>query len=289
MSLRAKAGHLNTETLLGIDIGSVTISLVLMDLSGRILKTLYLFHKGQIRECLRSATHQLDLSGLSGIATCAASCLNTEMLATFNPQLALIRATKVLCSEARSLLFIGAEKFSLIKFDEKGNFESVRSNSSCAAGTGSFLDQQAFRLNLSGIEELSEVAARNQGPIPDIASRCSVFAKTDLIHAQQRGFSLEAICDSLCKGLAVNIVDTLFNQAEPLFPIFFAGGVSKNAAVIRQLEGLLNTSFLLHEYSHCLGAAGACYLWLNEKIHGTLNPLSLLIWQRCRLTSMFPC
>ncbi len=276
MSLRAKAGHLNTETLLGIDIGSVTISLVLMDLSGRILKTLYLFHKGQIRECLRSATHQLDLSGLSGIATCAASCLNTEMLATFNPQLALIRATKVLCSEARSLLFIGAEKFSLIKFDEKGNFESVRSNSSCAAGTGSFLDQQAFRLNLSGIEELSEVAARNQGPIPDIASRCSVFAKTDLIHAQQRGFSLEAICDSLCKGLAVNIVDTLFNQAEPLFPIFFAGGVSKNAAVIRQLEGLLNTSFLLHEYSHCLGAAGACYLWLNENHQPSVKMITSL-------------
>ena len=120
----------------------------------------------------------------------------------------------------------------------------MRSNSSCAAGTGSFLDQQAFRLNLPGIEVLSEVALKNKGPIPDIASRCSVFAKTDLIHAQQRGYSLEAICDSLCKGLATNIVDTLFNQESSLMPIFFAGGVSKNAAVIRHLEELLNTRFL---------------------------------------------
>ena len=265
MSLRAKTGHLTPETLLGIDIGSVTISLVLMDLSGQVQKTCYLFHKGQIRECLRSASHQLDLSNLRGIAVCSAPCFNPELVSSFNPQLAVIRATKLFCSHAKSLLFIGAEKFSLIRFDEQGNFESIRSNSSCAAGTGSFLDQQAFRLNLSGIAELSEIALRNKGPIPDIASRCSVFAKTDLIHAQQRGFSLEAICDSLCKGLAVNIVDTLFNQAEPLFPVFIAGGVSRNAAVIRHLEGLLNTRFLLHEYSHCLGAAGACFLWLQEK------------------------
>ena len=165
----------------------------------------------------------------------------------------------MLSPQAKSLLLVGAEKFSLIRFDDLGNFESARSNSSCAAGTGSFLDQQALRLNLAGIEELCDIAQKNNGPIPDIASRCSVFAKTDLIHAQQRGYSREAICDSLCKGLAENIVDTLFNQDTPLLPIFFAGGVSKNAAVVRHLEALLGTRLVSHEYSHCLGAIGACY------------------------------
>ncbi|MCX6284152.1 MAG: acyl-CoA dehydratase activase [Bacteroidetes bacterium] len=263
--MRAKTGHLHFETLLGIDIGSVSISFVEMDLSGKILKTLYLFHKGQIRECLRSATQQLDMASLRGIAVCASPCFDPALVNQYNPQLALIKATKLLSSQARSVLLVGAEKFMLIKFDEKGNFESARSNSSCAAGTGSFLDQQAFRLNLSGVEELCEIALRNKGPIPDIASRCSVFAKTDLIHAQQRGYSLEAICDSLCKGLAINIVDTLFNQEGPVSPVFFAGGVSKNAAVIRHLEDLLNTRFLMHEYSHSSGAFGACHLWLHEK------------------------
>jgi len=276
MSLRAQTGHPDPETLLGIDIGSVTISLVHMEMSGRILKTLYLFHKGKIRECLRSATNELALSNLQGIAACTSPGINPELLTSFNTQLALIKATRVLCSEARSLLYIGAEKFNLIRFDEKGNFESVRSNSSCAAGTGSFLDQQALRLNLSGIEELSKVALSNKGPIPEIASRCSVFAKTDLIHAQQQGFALEAICDSLCRGLAVNVVDTLFRQSDPLFPVFFAGGVSLNAAVIRHLEGLLNTRFLLHDYSHCLGAAGACYLWLQDKQHPPMKRISSL-------------
>jgi predicted CoA-substrate-specific enzyme activase len=261
---RAKAEQPQTETLLGIDIGSVTISLVQMELSGKILKTVYLFHKGQIRECLKSAGLQVDLTTVRGIAS-ASPLFDPKKVTFYNPQVAAIKATKMLCNQAKSLLVVGAEKFMLIRFDEKGDFESVRSNSSCAAGTGSFLDQQAFRLNLSGVEELCETALRNKDPMPDIASRCSVFAKTDLIHAQQRGYSLEAICDSLCKGLAINIVDTLFNQEAPLSPIFFAGGVSNNASVIRHLEKQLNTRFLLHEYSQCIGAVGACYLALQDK------------------------
>ncbi|MBN1199513.1 MAG: hypothetical protein JXA23_09195, partial [Bacteroidales bacterium] len=204
---------------------------------------------------------------------CKSAWLDPEVVRMYNHQVADIRGLKTLSPEARSLLLVGAEKFMVIRFDETGEFESVRSNSSCAAGTGSFLDQQAFRLNLSGIEELCETAQRNNDSVPDIASRCSVFAKTDLIHAQQRGYSLAAICDSLCKGLAKNIVDTLFNQEPPLSPIFFTGGVSRNAAVIRHLEQQLGIPLQVHEHSHLMGALGACYLWLEE------NPISTGKWQ----------
>ncbi|MCX6303776.1 MAG: acyl-CoA dehydratase activase [Bacteroidetes bacterium] len=236
-----------------------------MDLSGNILDVQHLSHKGRIRESLGIAGQHIDLKTVCRIAVCSAPCFNTELVSCVNPQVAIINGAKLLFSKARSILYAGAEKFMLIKFDEQGFFESVRSNSSCAAGTGSFLDQQAQRLHLSGIEELCETALRNRDPMPDIASRCSVFAKTDLIHAQQQGFSLEAVCDSLCRGLAINIADALFNQDPPLPPIFFAGGVSKNAAVVRHLEKLLKTRLVLHEYGHCLGAAGACYSGLLEK------------------------
>ena len=230
-ALRIADDHLHRETLLGIDIGSVTISVVHMDLSGRILDTQYLFHKGKIRDCLRSAGAGIDLASVKCIAVCADPRFDPGKVVSFNPQVALIRAVKVLCPGARSVLRVGAEKFTLVRFDEDGTFETSKSNSSCAAGTGSFLDQQASRLNLPGIEALCRMALDNKGPVPGIASRCSVFAKTDLIHAQQQGYSPEAICDSLCKGLAVNIADTLFSQEMPLPPLFFAGGVSKNMAV----------------------------------------------------------
>jgi predicted CoA-substrate-specific enzyme activase len=274
--IRSNAEHPPEGTLLGIDIGSVTISIVRMDMSGRVLSTEYLFHRGQIRNCLRSANQTLDLETVRAIAVCEAPCADPGKVSLFNRQAALIKAAKLLCCQAGSLLVVGAEKFMLIKFDDRGKFESVRSNSSCAAGTGSFLDQQAFRLNLSGIEELCTLALRNREPIPEIASRCSVFAKTDLIHAQQRGHSLEAICDSLCKGLAINLADTLFNQEDPSPPLFFGGGVSKNGAVIRHLEGILNTRVFTHEYSHCLGAYGACSLLLQAKQYGAKSPVHSL-------------
>ena len=109
---------------------------------------------------------------------------------------------------------MGGEKFGLVLFDENDKYRKFKSNSSCAAGTGSFLDQQARRLNLKNISEFGDLAKTNKGDFPKIASRCSVFAKTDLIHAQQEGYSLSEICDGLCYGLAKNIVDTLFNSGD---------------------------------------------------------------------------
>ena len=129
--------------------------------------------------------------------------------------------------QARSILIIGAEKFGLIQLDRQGNYRTFRANTGCAAGTGSFLDQQALRLKLENTAALSALAQRNTGAIPKIASRCAVFAKTDLVHAQQEGYLLEEICDGLCYGLAKNVVDVLFSGQTPLGPVLLTGGVAK--------------------------------------------------------------
>jgi activator of 2-hydroxyglutaryl-CoA dehydratase len=162
-------------------------------------------------------------------------------------------------------LHIGAEKFMLIRFDGSGNYQSTKTSTS-SAGTGSFLDQQTDRLNLSGIEELCERALKNDGEIPTIASRCAVFSNTDIIHAQQRGFSVNAICNSLCKGLAENIINTVFNRELPLLPVLITGGVSKNPVVKSYLERQLKTRFLTQSNSHLFGAIGAGLMLLKERV-----------------------
>ena len=134
-----------------------------------------------------------------------------------------------------SILNVGGEKFSLIRFDKDGHYQSLRSNTSCAAGTGGFLDQQAKRLSLKDSAELSKKALANTGETPKIASRCSVFAKTDIIHRQQEGYSLEEICDGLCRGLANNISDTLNLSEEGLSPI----GIHRRSC---QKQGCCQTS-----------------------------------------------
>jgi len=252
--------------VIGIDVGSVSLSIVQMGLDGQILGSAYSFHKGNIRQSLQQMQENIDLKQVYGIAGVSSSIgLNADVIHQYNPQLAIIAATKFLQPDAASVLHIGAERFMLIQFDNHGNYQSTRTNSSCAAGTGSFLDQQADRLNLTGAEELCQKALENKESIPDIASRCAVFARTDLIHAQQRGFSMAAICDSLCKGLATNIANTTVNKMAVNNPILMTGGVSKNTAVIGHLETLAGSHFLQNAHGHLFGAIGAAHLLLKEQ------------------------
>jgi predicted CoA-substrate-specific enzyme activase len=156
-----------------------------------------------------------------------------------------------------SILYVGAEHFGLIRLDDDGSYRGARTNTSCAAGTGSFLDQQARRLGLTGIEELAERAMANARPTPRISTRCAVFARTDLVHAQQAGCSIEEICDGLCSGLARNIADTLLGGEKPREPLIFAGGVALNEAVCRHLESIIGVGIQSHERAPVLAALGA--------------------------------
>jgi predicted CoA-substrate-specific enzyme activase len=253
------------NSILGIDIGSVSLSIVQLTPGRQILNHFYKFHKGNIRDAFSQAGKVFNLSEIKAIAcTSSSTCLNKKLVSDYNSQVAIISAAKFHCPETASVLHIGAEKFMLIKFDDSGNYQATKTSTSCAAGTGSFLDQQTDRLNLSGIEELCNRAQKFNGEIPSIASRCAVFSNTDIIHAQQRGFSVDAICRSLCKGLAENINNTVFNRELPLLPVLITGGVSKNSVVRDYLEIQLQTKFLTHQYSHLFGAIGAGLMILKE-------------------------
>lgn len=273
-----KSAPTKTATVLGIDVGSVSLSVVQLDLDGRILNSFYGFHQGNLDKTFEKVEEQLDLKSVlfaGGVSSTVK--FNPRLVEQYNTQVALMEAKRKYSTEAKSLLHIGAEKFLLIQFDDEGNYDFTKMNSSCAAGTGSFLDQQSSRLKLPGIEAFCEKALQNEGDVPDIASRCAVFAKTDLIHAQQRGFSQDAIADSLCKGLAKNIVDAVFANQAPKTPILISGGVSKNSAVIKHLEQTLQITFLQNENAHLFGALGAGLLSIKKNAgeNQPVNPFNL--------------
>ena len=254
-------------SVLGVDIGSVAVSCVLTNGDGCILAHDYAFHHGNPAAALRRAMERMPLPD-SGFAACT-SATPDIIRDPFRCDsiVAYISSARLLHPDVRSILLVGGERFGLVLFSDEGRYRHMKSNTSCAAGTGSFLDQQARRLQLKGSAELSAIALANKGQIPKIASRCSVFAKTDIIHAQQEGYSLEEICDGLCFGLARNISDSLFNTDEPIEPAVFAGGVSLNDAVKKHLESSLNIEFLVDENSHLYGAYGACLRFLSEENH----------------------
>ncbi|MBT8367290.1 MAG: CoA activase, partial [Deltaproteobacteria bacterium] len=214
--------------ILGVDIGSVAIAVVALNSRQEIVQSAYEFHHGNPAQNLKKILNQFELQAVGGIAATAATPSILQVTQRYDSRVAVMKAVHRGHDQVGSILMVGGEKFGLIRLDETGNYLGFKSNTGCAAGTGSFLDQQAQRLNLSGAAELSRLACRNKGPTPKIASRCAVFAKTDLVHAQQEGCTLAEICDGLCLGLARNIFNTLFTVQDFLGPIIFTGGVSLN-------------------------------------------------------------
>jgi len=250
--------------VLGIDTGSIAVAMVAMTQEKKIIKSFYAFHEGHIKETIVKGLEDFSLPGISSVAITASTPDILVTGARYDNRVAAISAARFLHESVGSMLIIGGEKFGLLLFDDEGNYLNYKSNSSCAAGTGSFLDQQARRLNLPDIGAFSAIAADNRGTIPRIASRCSVFAKTDLIHAQQEGYSLEEICDGLCYGLAKNVVETLFSNEKPCSPLIMTGGVSLNSAVVKHLSELTGMEITVDSMSHLYGAVGAALELIEE-------------------------
>jgi predicted CoA-substrate-specific enzyme activase len=266
---------------LGLDSGSATASLVALSKGPaglKVLATDYGFHKGKPAETIRGMLEKAKRLGIerADAVRCTSQTTSRVRGARIDARTAFISAALAEVPGTRTLLIVGAERFTRVTFGEHGSAPVIRGNSACAAGTGSFLDQQAARLGLSGSAELAELALSNEGAYPSIASRCSVFAKTDLIHAQAEGWTRAEICDGLCAGLARNIADTLFPGERPPGPIFMAGGVSRNAAVRRRLAELCGSPVAVTEASHAFGALGAAYKAL-EDVGGELIDLDRLV------------
>jgi predicted CoA-substrate-specific enzyme activase len=250
--------------ILGVDVGSVAMSLVEMNGAREVIKKAYCFHHGDIQGSFRKLLNGFTLPRISSLAATSSTPETIAVTSRFDNQIAFITAARFFHPTMRGMLVVGGEKFSFSTFDEDGHYLGSTANTSCAAGTGSFLDQQAGRLNLQRVEALSDIACSSSKNCPKIASRCAVFAKTDLIHAQQEGYQLGEICNGLCLGLAKNIVDTLFYSGKVPGEVVFCGGVSKNRAVVRHIETLIGRPVVTTDDGHLYGAIGAALALLDE-------------------------
>ena len=173
---------------------------------------------------------------------------------------AIVRAVAALYPQVRTVFEIGGESSKYIRLSEAGIVDYDRSGE-CAAGTGSFLDQQALRLQYS-VEEVGTVVA-SAGCAARIAGRCSVFAKSDMIHAQQKGYSPAEILRGLCDAVARNYKSSIVKGRPVVAPVALIGAVSQNGGVtaaLREAFGLAVADLLVpSEYAWC-GAIGAAML-----------------------------
>ncbi len=248
---------------IGLDAGSVSVKLVVLDNGGNRLHSVYQRHKGQplavalqlLKEVLgvKPADHfSLSLTGSAG--RLIGSVLGLEPV---NEVVAYAYATRRLYPRIQTIIELGGEDSKLIMLGEgSGAAKDFSMNSVCAAGTGSFLDQQAERLRLS-IEEFSELCLKSKNP-PRIAGRCSVFAKSDMIHLQQIASPVEDIVAGLCFAVARNFKGSIARGREIKSPVSFQGGVAANAGMVRAFREIFGLDELFVPEEHALmGAFGA--------------------------------
>ncbi|MHC4779151.1 MAG: acyl-CoA dehydratase activase, partial [Planctomycetota bacterium] len=221
---------------LGIDVGSLYVAAVVLDPDGNILKWAYEKHQGDLVGTCRRTLEGLDLSEVKTFALTGQAGDRVKGLGRpVDPMVALVEGAKKTHPDTRNILYIGAGSYSLVRLNERGEYLGHTTNTACASGTGAFLDQQALRLGFTAEELASRAECASR--CPSVATRCAVFAKTDMIHLQQEGYSPDEIAGGLCDSMGQATVQMLLKGRKLRGPTVLAGGVALN----RKLKSAVET------------------------------------------------
>ncbi len=253
---------------LGIDVGSLFAAIVLVDKTGEIQARDYRRHQGDPLACLRNMLAGHDLQEVAAVVRTGSGGQGIPLSGQYiDAVVAGLEGVKQLVPDARNIIAIGGGSFTLTEMGADGAYRSSRLNSACASGTGAFLDQQALRLQVPP-EELAQCAMRYDKRPPGVATRCAVFAKSDMIHLQQEGYSVEAIAAGLCAGLGRSTVDGLLGGRKLEGKVVVIGGVARNAVVVEAVRETLGLETVVPENPELVGAVGAAMVALR---HGNSN------------------
>lgn len=254
------------KAYLGVDVGSVSTNLVVMSENEEVIESLYLRTGGQpiqtVQKGLALMGERLDKKvNINGVGVTGSARTLISVLIGADIVKNEITAHGVAVSKtvpgAQTIMEIGGQDSKIIIM-RNGIAIDFAMNTICAAGTGSFLDQQAARLHIP-IEQFGELALRAKNPVR-IAGRCAVFAESDMIHKQQLGHATEDIVAGLCEALVRNYLNNVGKGKEILAPVVFQGGVAANRGIKAAFEKALQLELIIPKNYDVMGALGCCYL-----------------------------
>ncbi len=264
------------ETYLGIDVGSVTTKFAVLDKDGGLVACLYTPTQGKPIEMVQQGLKQIysklpEEAKICGVATTGSARYLAGVIVgadlVKNEITSHAVATLHYIPKAQTIIEIGGQDSKIIIIRDE-ILTDFGMNSVCAAGTGSFLDHQAQRLNMS-IAEFSQRALNSKTPVR-IAGRCTVFGESDMIHKQQMGHRIEDIIYGLCQALVRNYLNNVGLGKDIQPPIVFQGGVAFNKAIVKAFQEELNIEVIVPEHHEVMGAIGAALL-VREEIATSRN------------------
>ena len=253
---------------LGIDIGAETVKAVLTragdreelgvtPIRGRPLERI----QAILRQVQGMGAERVWL-GLTGSgALQVGELLGAEPVDEAN---AIAAACDLLYPGARTVIEMGRETQKYLRFqwdDVAGRLllDEATLSSKCAAGSGSFLDHMAVRLNFGSVEQFARVAHDTENPAT-LSGRCAVFTESDIVHLYQKGTPRERIAAGIHQAISRNYRSAIARGKEFVDEVLFIGGVSQNPAVRKYLAqelGLAPERIIVPPHNLTIGAVGA--------------------------------
>ncbi len=251
----------------GIDIGSLTAEVVIMD-NSKVLHSVILPTGANSKKIAEKAMKEaLDASGLdrSDLEYIVATGYGRISIDYADKRITEItchgRGAHFLDSSVRTVVDIGGQDSKVILLNEKGRVLDFAMNDKCAAGTGRFLEvmAQALEVELDKLAELSDQAKN----VVSISSMCTVFAESEVVSLIAQGLPREDIALGLHQSIA-DRTSGLVRRVGLVEKVMITGGVAKNSAVVKALNEKLSTKLIVPPEPQIAGALGAALLAQEE-------------------------
>ncbi|MEA2101236.1 MAG: acyl-CoA dehydratase activase-related protein, partial [Thermodesulfobacteriota bacterium] len=265
----------------GIDIGSTTAKVAIFDKEKKMVFSRYRRHQGKITKTTQAILKEalgdlgdvnLDLS-ITGSA--GMGMAETFGLPFVQEVVASAHYIEVFYPEIRTYIEIGGEDSKIIFFDDHLR-PDIRMNGSCAGGTGAFIDQMAVLLDVD-VSKLNAMAQRSSTIYP-IASRCGVFAKTDVQALLSRHVSKEDIAASVFHAVALQIITTLSRGRDMERKVLLGGGpLTFNQNLQQAFSNLLciedPNDLVIPDHPEMLPAMGTAMIRSGEPYRSSISRL----------------
>ena len=161
-----------------------------------------------------------------------------------------------------TIIDIGGQDSKVIKVDKEGRRTSFKMNRKCAAGTGAFLEEMSFRLDIP-LEEMDSLAGKSQNVV-ELGSFCTVFSATEVLEKIRQGKKVEDIV----KGLFLSVIKRVLEMDSLTEKVAMTGGVvAHNPFLVRMVEAIIGRRVLVPQHPQLTGAIGAA-LFAMEKMEG---------------------
>ena len=257
------------DCFLGIDAGSTTTKIVLIDNEGYLLYSLYANNEGNplqsVIKMLKSLydtlpkTVKLRYSGVTGYGEqLIKTALNVDMGEI--ETIAHYTAAKSFEPDVTSIVDIGGQDMKYIRL-KNGAIDSIMLNEACSSGCGSFIETFSQSLNLE-ISEFVRQAIDAKRPV-DLGSRCTVFMNSKIKQAQKEGYSVGDISSGLSYSVIKNALQKVMKIRDFSTlgdKIVVQGGTFYNDAVLRAFEKIVGQNVIRPDIAGLMGAYGMALL-----------------------------